>query len=341
MKSSKLHLHIATGRGAPYTLISVAALVALAVLATGCLTPRSTSPTTVTPVTKTSFASEQLAGKEVAAARKMIEDGGTSEVIPRLLHTIAKYPDSQAAVESRYWLGMAYYDIAGYRDAIDMFKEYLRLAPAGQYAADSEQHIAQLSEEYNEKYPSPEQLDEMIASFTQLAEAYPGNMANKLELADLHWRRGNYDTAAALYDKIAAKNPAYKNDEIISKRVEWLAGGKYIVLNPAEVEHRQIEAQPLAVINTTSFRGGPTTQFTGEYRYYSVTGQVVNRSDSVLYGIEVVVTVYGFGNIVYDTTTVGIRRLNPGEIRAFSVRLDNFENIENISRYECKATFQR
>jgi len=341
VKSSKPFVHVVVGRGRSSIIGVFVTLVALAVVAGGCITPRSTSSATVTPVSKATFANEQLAAKEVAQSRTMIEDGETSQVIPRLLHTISKYPDSQAAAEARYWLGTAYYDIGGYRDAIDMYREYLRLAPAGEWAADSERQIARLSEEYEEKYPSPDQLDEMIASFTQLSEAYPGNVQNKLELADLHWRRGNYAKAAALYDKIAAKDPAYKNDEMIRKRVEWVPNGPYIVLTPVEVERRQIEAQPLAIVNTTSFRGGPTTQFTGEYRYYSVTGQVVNRGDSVLYGIEVIVTIYGFGNIVYDTTTVGIRRLNPGEIRAFSVRFSNFENIENISRYECRASFQR
>ena len=43
----------------------------------------------------------------------------------------------------------------------------------------------------------------------------------------------------------------------------------------------------------------------------------------------------------YDTTTVSVGRLNPGEIRAFSVRFSNFDNIENINRYECVASFQR
>jgi hypothetical protein len=111
-------------------------------------------------------------------------------------------------------------------------------------------------------------------------------------------------------------------------------------LSPAEVERRQIQAQPLAVTNTAAFKSGEDL-FTRTALFYSVTGQVVNRSDSVLYGVQVIITIYGFGNVVNDTTTVSIGRLNPGEIRAFSVRFSNFENIENINRYECVATFQR
>jgi hypothetical protein len=61
----------------------------------------------------------------------------------------------------------------------------------------------------------------------------------------------------------------------------------------------------------------------------------------VLYGVQVFVTIYGFGNVVFDTSTINIGRLNPGETRAFSVRFSNFDNIENVRRHEAVGTFQR
>ena len=57
-----------------------------------------------------------------------------------------------------------------------------------------------------------------------------------------------------------------------------------------------------------------------------------------MYGVQIVVTVYGFGNMVYDTNTIHIGRMNPGEIRAFSSRFSNFDNIEEVQRYECMAS---
>ncbi len=316
------------------------AAVVVAVFVWGCATPRSTAPSANLPVAKGGLADKQAAGKEIEDARRMIESGDTSTVIPRLLNTISKYPSSKAALDARYWLAVAYYKIGGYRDAINLFNEYLELAPEGTYAAEAKQFSAQLSDEYDQKYPSPEKLASQIQAATENLQANPNDLPSKLELADLLWRRGEYDKAGALYKSIVDRNRQLANDATIKSRVEFLTNGQYVVLTPSELQRRQIEAQPLEVINTNAFRSGPDL-FTQEKRFYAVTGQVVNKSDSVLYGVEVIVTIYGFGSIVYDTSTVAIPRLNPGEIRAFSVRFTNFDNIENVNRYDCVATFQR
>ena len=93
-------------------------------------------------------------------------------------------------------------------------------------------------------------------------------------------------------------------------------------------------------MNTNAFQSGHDL-LTREKLYYVVTGQVVNRGDSVLYGTELVVTIFGFGNVVLDTNTVSFGRMNPGEARAFSVRFSNFPNIDDIRRFEAVPTFQR
>ncbi|NIA15375.1 MAG: tetratricopeptide repeat protein [Nitrospiraceae bacterium] len=309
-------------------------------MASGCATRWSNTSSGLINAAESTFAKEKVAQKEVDEARRMVEAGDTSTVIPRLLHTIAKYPDTDTAVEARYWLAMAYYKEDVYRDAIDLFSEYLAQAPNGLYAGQAQGYVTKLSTEYEAKYPAPGQLDEMIASLAQLVKAYPNDVKNRVDLAALLWTRGNYAEAGALYNDVVKRAPSYVNDETIKRRMEWLPNGGYIVLTPAEVQRRQVEAQPLVVVNTASFQSGRDL-ITREARYYSVTGQVVNRGDSVLYGVEVVVTVYGVGSVVFDTTSVGIRRLNPGEIRAFSVRFGNFENIENVNRFECTATFER
>lgn len=313
--------------------------------ASSCITPRSTPAPTILPVfSSASVAENRAAAKEVEEARRSIlkegDAGDNTTVIPRLLHTIAKYPTTEAAVDARYWLGVAYYDMGGYRDAIDLFNDYLRLAPRGQYAVGCATIVAQATSEYDKRFPSPEKLDEAIKQATAQANADPDNTELGMQLAELFWKRGNYNEAGTLYRNIVGQNPAYAGNEAIKKRIEFLPNDEYIVLTPAEVQRRQVEAQPLAIINEASFRSGQDL-FTQVSRYYSVTGQVVNRSDSVLYGVQVMVTIYGFGNVVFDTTTVNIGRLNAGEIRAFSVRLSNYDNVENVNRYECVGTFQR
>lgn len=323
-----------------------AVCVAVILVSAGCATTSTNQPepklktSPVPPLNTGRVGDDRAAAMEVEEASELVDAGDTSAVIPKLLSTISKYPDSEAAYEARYWLARAYYKIGGYRDAIDLFKEYLHLAPNGRYAQECNDYIQRLTTEYSQRFLTVEKLDENIRTLTGELNKSPDNIGSQLALADLLWKRGDYDKAAAIYKNVVDKHPDQANNEIIRQRVEMLPGGQYIVLTPAEIQHRQAEAQPLVVINTASFQSGEDL-FTRQARFYSVTGQVVNRSDSVLYGVQVDVTIYAFGNTVLDTTTVNIGSINPGEIRAFSVRFSNFDNIENVNRYECVATFQR
>ncbi len=320
--------------------LAVIAVTALLFVSAGCTTPRSNPPMTETPVSKNRVINERSSSKEVEEARRMIKSGDTTVVIPRLLQVIGKYPNSKSSLDARYWLGVAYMEIKSFREAIEVFNEYLRLAPDGEFADQSQQYIASLQEEYERQYLTPEKLDARIRALTETLKADPNNLDNQLKLADMLWKRGDYEYAGRLYAQVVKVNPETASDPEVSSRIEFLPSGGYVVLTPAEVQRREIEKQPLAVINTASFQSGRDL-LTRESLYYVVTGQVVNRSDSVLYGVQVIVTIYGFGNMVYDTNTVNIGRLNPGEIRAFSVRFSNFQNIDDIHRYECVGSFER
>lgn len=285
-------------------------------------------------------AAAQAAQEELEEARKFIETGEVSGSIPILLQMIGKYPETPAAVEARFLLGRAYYELKGHRDAIDLFKDYVRLAPEGPNADEARAYVEQLTQEYNEKYMTPEALDERIRQLSEQLGADPHSLDIQWQLAEMLWRRGNYSRAAEIYMEIIADHPEYAQDQTVRTRVEMLPNGEYIVMTPAELQRREVEMQPLQVFNVAGFPAGRDL-FTRTRTYYVVTGQVVNRSDSVLYGVEILVTIYAFGNVVYDTQVVTIGRLNPGETRAFSVRLTNFEYIENINRFECVPTFQR
>lgn len=326
------------GRGA-CRAVGLFFMLAASALLVSCTTPRTALDTLGQPK-KTSIADELAARKEVDDVRKELDTSANSTVIPRLLQTISKYPGTDAGIEARFLLGKAYQSIGSYPDAVSLFSEYLRLAPSGQYAAEAQKYTAQVQEEYEQRYPSPETLEAQIARARQEVQAAPDDAKKQMELADLLWKRSNYGKSGEIYAAVITRWPEYLQDATIRSRMEFLPDGSYIVQSPGEVQRRQIEAQPLECVNLASFHSGRDL-FTREARYYAVTGQVVNHSDSVLYGVEVIVTIYGFGNVVYDTTTVAIPRLNPKEIRAFSVRFSNFENIENVYRYECVANFQR
>ncbi len=292
------------------------------------------------PILKDRFVDFRTASKEVEEAEKMIHKGDFTVVVPRLQHVISKYPDSKPAVEARYWLGVAYYELKSSREAIDMFSEYLRLAPKGEFVAQARDYVKQLSAEYEAKYPSPEELDRRIREVSIQARLSPDNTDLQFELADLLWKRGNYDEAGRIYYALVKAHPELSADSRVVSRVELHPGGAYVVLSPAEVQRREVQDKPLVIVNTASFRSGRDL-LTRERKHYVVTGQAHNRSDSVLYGVQVIVTLYGFGSMVYDTKTVSLGRMNPGERRAFSVQFSNFDTLDNILRYECEGVFER
>ncbi len=324
-------------RGSLFTLSLV---IAITILAAGCTTPRMHGPSTSTPVTKNRLIEGGAGATEVEAARRMSEAGAYNVVIPRLLQVIQKYPRSNSAQDARYWLGVTYYKIHSYRDAANIFSEYLRSNPHGKFAEDSAAQLVMVRGTIDKEFGTPEQLDEEIKALWEAVKAEPSNYTHKWELASLLWKRGDYDMAGELYANIVEKYPTYATDARLKNRIEFNTDGSYTLLSPQEIQKRQADDQPLVIMNVNNFRSGADL-FTREAKYYVVSGQAVNRGESALYGVQINITLFGFGNIVYDTNTVNVGRLNPGETRAFSVRFSNFDTIENVRRHEVTGTFQR
>lgn len=313
-------------------------LLILMTAAAGCVTQEK--PLVTNSVGRGAAGDTVSAQQELAYVQRMLERNEHSIAIPRLLQIMTKYPDTQAAIDAEYFLARTYQSINSYREAIDLYNEYLRLAPDGQYAEQSHDSLAVLVEEYERNFWTAERLNEQIAAVNAQLETEPSNIAWQLDLAGLLWKRGDYKQAGQVYAGIIDTHPAYYDDATIRGRIEKTPSGDYLVITPAEVQRRAIERQPLSIINTSAFKSGEDL-ITRTPLYYVVTGIAVNRSDSVLYGAQVLVTIYGFGNVVYDTNTVTLGRMNPGEMRAFSVRFFNFPSIHNIHRYETVASFER
>jgi len=305
--------------------------VVTALTMAGCLTVSGPSSGVFT---------QHSTAREVAEARRLIEAGEPDAAIPRLVQITSVRQESDTSLDARFWLGVAYAGVNSYRDAIDVFQEYLRLAPQGEHAAQSAEYLARLKKEYNERFLSPEQLDNQIRTLSGRLKQTPGDFGIQWELADLLWQRGDYELAGELYVAIVKDHPEYAQDVTVVKRIELMPSGRYVVLSPTELERREVKKRPLTIFNVSSFRSG-SDRFTRARKYYVVTGQVMNRGDSVLYQVQVIVTIYGFGNTVYDSKAVNLGRLNPGEVRAFSVQFRHFDSIDNIHRYECVGRFQQ
>lgn len=281
------------------------------------------------------------AQQELAEAKAMMRSGEYSNVIPRLTSIVSQYPDTEAGKEAWYFLGLTYFKIDGLYNADRNFRKYLELAPDGKYAALSREYLAGMEEVVAKRYANKAALEARVAKYDSVDE--PEELAAHLELANVYWNNTEYEKAGVLYTKILKVWPSLKDDAVIRQRMERGPDGKYIVLTPAEVDRRYADAEPLAVFNTQSWRSGRyrPDQYDYSNQYYNVSGQVVNRADYPLRDVSIIVTVFGFGGRVYDSRNFQIGRMNPGETRAFSVRFTNFDNIENVQRYECVGTYLR
>ncbi len=284
------------------------------------------------------------ASQELAVAQRMIKAGEYSQVIPRLMHVKSKAPDSAAGIEARYFLGLTYYQLGGYRDAQLNFNEYVAKAPEGRYAAVAREYLSKLTDEVSKRYLTQEQLKTKISEAQEKVRQQPEETAHQLELANLCWKAGKYDEAGAIYAPLLAKWPQLASDATIRNRMERAEDGSYHVITPAEAERRAAEASPIAVFNLHSYRSGkmgPWYSAQIKDTTYNVTGQVANRSQGPVKDVQVIVTLYGFGSMIFDTQTVNVGRMQPGETRPFVVHFTNFDNIENVERFDYTVSFQR
>ena len=309
-------------------------LLALSVL-TGCATTSSAAQRS-----GASPAMQQQARNELDSAWSLYKNHEFHRAIPNLLHLLSRYNDTSASIESRYLLGLCYYEVEGYKDAIELFQDYLQRAPQGKYAAESQHHIEKISIDYESRFPTDARLKTEIKRLENELAATPQSVTLKIKLANQYWKLGSYAQAGDLYAEIVKADPAFGRDQTFNERIELRSDGSYTLITPDEQSKRAIEKAPLVITNTNSFRSGREL-LSPRRKYYVVSGQVVNRSDETMYGVQVFTTIYGFGNIVFDTNDYNVGRMYAGETRAFSFRFQNFRNIDDIAHFDCKVTYQR
>lgn len=283
------------------------------------------------------------AARDLNVSKKMLRAGNYSQAIPRLLKVLGDAPSSREAVEAHYHLGLAYDAIRDLRNAQIQLKQYLDRAPDGEYADDARARVQQLSGTLDEKFVSPSEIDSRIATARQRAAQAPDEVGPQLELADLLWSKENYAEAGDVYTKILQRWPALKDDTVIRQRMYRDNAGAWRPLDPDTTLRLAADQDPLVVYNTTSFRSARTGDNSRSFQAqkYNVTGEAMNRGSSKMTDVELAVTIYGFGGKVFETKNVKVGTLAPGAARPFSVVFENFDDIENVNRFDVKGYFSR
>jgi tetratricopeptide (TPR) repeat protein len=283
------------------------------------------------------------AAADLGTAQRMIQSGNYSIAIPRLQSLIAQYPNAPESLEARYFLGVAHSEIGGQSDAARYLREYVDRSPSGTHASEARQLLATVAGEIDSRTVSDQELTERAAALRQQIEAEPNQPAAWLELADLYWQTGRYTEAGEVYAAALKRLPDLADNPAVRSRVEGQVDGSYVVVTPQEAARRYAEEEPLLLYNTTSFRSGRPSGWSGQLKHdiYTVSGQAKNRGSSVLYNVQVVVTIYGFTGMVYDSRVINIGQMQPGQARAFSAPFSNFDDIENVHHYECVGSYER
>jgi tetratricopeptide (TPR) repeat protein len=324
-------------------VLFLALMIAAYLLLPGCQMPGTrlirdgSGPFASNNATMFSVAAEQ----ELAEAKRMLRASEHSRVIPKLTGITTQYAGTDAGIEAWYVLGLTYYKIDGLQDAGHCFRTYLELAPQGEYAALCRAYIAGMESAVEQRGAERAALEARVAKFDSVDA--PEELAASLELADTYWRENEFEKSAAVYTRVLRTWPTLKDDAIIAQRMELGPDGHYKALTPVEAERRQSAAEPMTAFNVQTFRSGRyrTDQYGYQDEYYNVTGQVVNRGEVPLFDTGLNVTIFGLAGQVYDTLTVQFGQLRPGEVRAFSVRFNNFDNIANVHRYECTVFYSQ
>lgn len=299
---------------------------------------RSTTSRGALALVLVAAAASARADTELSSAANLVDQGDYTMAITRLAALIEKRPDTEAATEALFHLGRAYEGLGSTAEALERYAEYLVRAPGGEYESEALAAFRRLYAAQETQYPDEESLERRLAALREAHEANPGDVEPGLELADHLWRLERYDEAAAVYRALLERDPAVREDPNFRNRIEIGPDGETVVLTPDEQARRDVEARPVAVYNTNSYMGGRDL-LTQKPRWYIVTGEVINRSERLVTNVEVETRIYAFGNTIYDTDIERIGPLRPGQSRAFTSRFAGFEEINNVSRYECIVTY--
>lgn len=341
MKQSNNQCFFPTALIFPAVLLSFFSLFALTACSTLTRDGASLSSDTVQvgdSIARVPHSSSGSASRELATARRMIKAGESSLVIPRLQSLVDTYPGDESALTARFFLGKAYYNVGAYTDAHRWLTEYVGLVPDSEFSEEGRQLLANMSGDGQ----SVVKVDD-LADLAAAIDADPDALAPRLAYADALWEKGRYEEAGPVYDALLKRWPQLASDVAVSRRVERDGSGSLVVLSPGEMQRRYREAEPLRIYNVSSFRSG---RFEGlpsvaREKFYNVAGQAVNQSESSLEDVRITVTIYGFGQMVYDTQTISLGSLRPREVRAFSAQFSRFDDIHNVQRHECVGSFRR
>ncbi len=278
------------------------------------------------------------ADNELAAAVQLIDRGEYNVAVSRLAALIEKRPNTDVANEALFYLARAYEGIGAQQQALDRYSEYLIRVPGGAHEPAAIDSFRRVLAVYQAKFPPASTTETEVDALRQTFNPDSPSVDEGLRLARGLWMLDRHEEAAEVYRVLYDADPGVAANPDFQERIELGSNGEFTLLTPQEQTRREIASRPVAVINPASYAGRRDRR-TQQPRWYIVTGEVINRSEKTVDSVEVETTIFSFGTKIYDTQVQRFGRLAPGQSRAFSARFVNFEDVNNIERYECHVSF--
>jgi len=242
-----------------------------------------------------------------------------------------------------FGLGLSHFRLGAYENAAIYLNRYIEDFPKGRYAGEAHRYATRIDsiqqERIAERTRRIEQLRVRLADAQEAVERRPDDPNLRVELGNAYWDMAEFDNAAEQYQVAVKLDSRMKFHAAVRHRIEFGPRDSVTVLTPQELERRDREANPIVVENTRGYRAGRSA-FDFQHLWYVVSGQVRNRSSGRVLDVAVETTIFDFSGHVLDTKQTYIGAIPADGVRSFSARLTNFDDINNVYRYECYVLYR-
>lgn len=253
-----------------------------------------------------------------------------------------RYPALPESEELKLRQGIALYTLGSYHDARNAFAAYQKAFPEGEHKPEVEIYLdkieALLSPDNPKLKAAVESSKKDLDGLQQLHVKHPYDPAIDYAIGNLYYEMGNYEEAMRYYFDALTIDAAYKEKDLVRQRMVIDEQGTPRPLTPEESARIERENQPLVVFNTNQYNARENESYAnGQSRFFVVTGLIRNQGSRFLPGATVEVRFLDAAHRLVDAATVEVGPMGPGEVRPFIAEAHSYENIYNITGFECTA----
>ncbi len=254
------------------------------------------------------------------------------------------HPDPKMKAYFLFQKGQCLYIMNDYTDARKVFEEYQQEFPDGEHKTEVHALLTKIaalraSQEELEAFKIEEAMGN-VEQIEDLLTTQPFNAHLHYELANAYWRLEKYDKAAKAYLTATEIDAAYKENDLIKRRLMYNDKGEIVPMTPELQDALERERNPLVIFDVNDYTmRGERDLYSARQNTYIVAGKVRNQSERPQRNVIVEVTFYNISREILDVRTYRVGTMGPKEVRAFVVQSTFADDIYNIYSFDCRAYY--